>query len=228
MKRSLRCTAILCIFLALCLLPLAAGAEGDYPKYARLSNDYFEFTVGKKFEWVYLNISPDIPGLATKTSFVLPKTADAVNAAFAKELEGSGINARMDLAKESLIQMILDGTPSKENVYTITFWVYQDSGTDRNLKLTIKVTDPNKPSSSPVVDDVVYNAAAYHEQALICGVQEWCNVRAGAGTQHEIVGRANLGQQISLLCWNADESWCYVEFDGMEGWIAKQFILPIK
>ena len=84
------------------------------------------------------------------------------------------------------------------------------------------------PVVPAVVDNVIYNAAPEHEQALIRGVREWCNVRAGAGTDSAVIGRANLGQQISLLRWNADESWCFVEFNGLQGWIAKQFILPIK
>ncbi len=226
MKRLLRCTTILCIFLALCLLPLVAGAEEG--EYAHLSPKKFEFTVGEAIGNGYgvsLRIYPDNPGPAGEDGFK-DKTVSDVEKAFIDALQGSGIEVNATTIFGRIVVNIT-GTPIKGGEYRIGFTVSQKNSPDRDLLLTIIVSDPNKPSA-PVVDNVIYNAAPEHEQALIRGVREWCNVRAGAGTQNEIIGRANLGQQISLLRWNADESWCFVEFNGMQGWIAKQFILPIK
>ena len=66
------------------------------------------------------------------------------------------------------------------------------------------------------------------EKAVIQHVREWCNIRQRADINSDVTGRAMLGQRISLICWNEDETWCYVDCDGEQGWIAKQFILPIK
>ena len=129
------------------------------------------------------------------------------------------------------MHVLVYGTPTKAGdcsvSLTLKFW----DGPDVTLKIPIIIREketPVTPTVPTVVDNVIYNAAPEHEQALIRGVREWCNVRAGAGTNSAVIGRANLGQQISLLRWNADESWCFVEFNGLQGWIAKQFILPIK
>ncbi len=66
------------------------------------------------------------------------------------------------------------------------------------------------------------------EKAVIQHVREWCNIRQRADINSDVTGRAMLGQRISLICWNEDETWCYVDCGGEQGWIAKQFILPIK
>ena len=121
----------------------------------------------------------------------------------------------------------IEGTPIKEGDYIQSFRVIYGGANPICLEVHIFIREKETPVPT-VVDNVIYNAAPEHEQALIRGVREWCNVRAGAGTDSAVIGRANLGQQISLLRWNADESWCFVEFNGLQGWIAKQFILPIQ
>ena len=75
-------------------------------------------------------------------------------------------------------------------------------------------------------DGAIVRSAALHDVEFPASLK--AIARAGAGTNSAVIGRANLGPQISLLRWNADESWCFVEFNGLQGWIAKQFILPIK
>ena len=125
------------------------------------------------------------------------------------------------------MHVLVYGTPTKAGNCSVSLILKFWDGPDVTLKIPIFIREKETPVPT-VVDNVIYNAAPEHEQALIRGVREWCNVRAGAGTDSAVIGRANLGQQISLLRWNADESWCFVEFNGLQGWIAKQFILPIK
>ena len=79
------------------------------------------------------------------------------------------------------------------------------------------------PSERPEIED--YSRC---EKAVIQHVREWCNIRQRADINSDVTGRAMLGQEISLICWNEDETWCFVDCGGEQGWIAKQFILPIK
>lgn len=68
-----------------------------------------------------------------------------------------------------------------------------------------------------------------YEQAIVVKCKEWANVRSGPGTDHEIIGRVRLHEKISLLQWNADETWCKILYDGdtKTGWLRYSFIKPI-
>ena len=141
--------------------------------------------------------------------------------------------AKMPVIESARAKLVTESYKETEDEPIITRRAKAFAHILHNIPIIIREKGtPVPPIPTPVVpavvDNVIYNAAPEHEQALIRGVREWCNVRAGAGTNSAVIGRANLGQQISLLRWNADESWCFVEFNGLQGWIAKQFILPIK
>ena len=213
-KVSFRLTALV-LALALCLLPTAAGA-------VYLDKTELIFTVGepeeKFFHWLLDDgetyvYSYDVSGCDSKEY---------------------GLEAWFRNGG----RIFVEGTPKKAGWYIGEIVLKigkQGSAEEKKLSIKIIINEketPVPPTPTPVVptvvDNVIYNAAPEHEQALIRGVREWCNVRAGAGTDSAVIGRANLGQQISLLRWKADESWCFVEFNGLQGWIAKQFILPIK
>ena len=204
----------LVLALALCLLPTMAGAYS-------LDPEKLEFTVGVEstqefwFEYDPGDVMPD--GLE------ISKCSEdcGLGTAFSNSRGKAIVYGKPTKAGDCSVSLILkiNGTP----VATLSIPIIIHAA---------PTPEPPVPTPTPtvptVVDNVIYNAAPEHEQALIRGVKEWCNVRAGAGTDSAVVGRANLGQQISLLRWNADESWCFVEFNGLQGWIAKQFILPIK
>ncbi len=205
-------TLAILLTLTLCLLPAAAGAY-------HLKPEKLEFIVGEYDELSFWYE----PGTGETNANGHKVSSDD------DDFSKYGLNAegRMDGGMHVLVY----GTPTKAGdcsvSLTLKFW----DGPDVTLKIPIIIREketPVTPTVPTVVDNVIYNAAPEHEQALIRGVKEWCNVRAGAGTNSAVIGRANLGQQISLLRWNADESWCFVEFNGLQGWIAKQFILPIK
>ncbi len=205
-------TLAILLTLTLCLLPAAAGAY-------HLEPAELKFTVGEDKALSFRCVSD--PGDAkTNGKAISPQTT----------CPECGLKAEGRTENNETYFMVY-GTPTKVGdcsvSLTLKFW----DGPDVTLTIPIYIREketPVTPTVPTVVDNVIYNAAPEHEQALIRGVREWCNVRAGAGTDSAVVGRANLGQQISLLRWNADESWCFVEFNGLQGWIAKQFILPIK
>ena len=201
-------TLAILLTLTLCLLPAMAGAY-------HLEPEKLEFTVGEYKELSFRCVSD--PGDAkTIGKAISPGTT----------CPECGLKAEGRMEDNETYFMVY-GTPTKVGncsvSLTLKFW----DGPDVTLKIPIFIREKETPVPT-VVDNVIYNAAPEHEQALIRGVKEWCNVRTGAGTDSAVIGRANLGQQISLLRWNADESWCLVEFNGLQGWIAKQFILPIK
>ncbi len=214
MKKAAFRLISLVLALALCLLPAAAGAY-------KLDTDMLEFTVGVGseqefwFEYDPGDVKPD-------------------GSAVSRCSEDCGLSTTISFSRG---KAVVDGTPTKAGNFSVDLILIFRDKPDVTLTIPIiihpaQTPEPPAPTPTPtvptVVDNVIYNAAPEHEQALIRGVREWCNVRAGAGTDSAVVGRANLGQQISLLRWNADESWCFVEFNGLQGWIAKQFILPIK
>ncbi len=205
MKKAAFRLVSLVLALALCLLPAAAGA-------IYLDKTELEFTVGEpeaKSVQCKLNEGED----GEPNIDIIPNN----------EEEQYGLKAW----KTGKSLVTIEGTPIKEGDYIQRFLVIYGGADPIYLEVHIFIREKETPVPT-VVDNVICNAAPEHEQALIRGVREWCNVRAGAGTDSAVVGRANLGQQISLLRWNADESWCFVEFNGLQGWIAKQFILPIQ
>ena len=222
MKKGAFRLVSLMLALALCLLPTAAGAE------YKLDTEMLEFTVGVELEQVFWYTSepgdPWVIGHGISDCDVDCGLSTVLSVRSGKE------------------KAVVYGTPTKavDKCFVSLEIIFEnEQGESKTVTLSIPIIihaaqtpEPPAPTPTPtvptVVDNVIYNAAPEHEQALIRGVKEWCNVRAGAGTNSAVIGRANLGQQISLLRWNADESWCFVEFNGLQGWIAKQFILPIK
>ena len=208
MKHLRRYTALVCMFLVLCMLPAVAGA-------ATLDKSELHFTVGEEG-------TQYVRALGSSVFF---DSSNFINLEVPR-LAAIGLSFDYDETVPEGVLFTFSGTPLTDGEYDFTIGTSSSEGGARyGLPLKIYI---HKKQDAPVVDNVIYNAAPEHEQALIRGVREWCNVRAGAGTNSAVIGRANLGQQISLLRWNADESWCFVEFNGLQGWIAKQFILPIK
>ena len=64
------------------------------------------------------------------------------------------------------------------------------------------------------------------EFAVIVNVDSWCNMRAKPTVESEIVARVNRGDRVMLLCWNEDETWCFVDYNGKMGWINFRFLKP--
>ena len=64
------------------------------------------------------------------------------------------------------------------------------------------------------------------EYAVIVNVDSWCNMRARPTVESEIVAQVNRGDSVILLCWNEDETWCFVDYNGKMGWINFQFLKP--
>ena len=64
------------------------------------------------------------------------------------------------------------------------------------------------------------------EFAVIVNVDSWCNMRAKPTVESEIVAQVNRGDSVILLCWNEDETWCFVDYNGKMGWINFQFLKP--
>ena len=64
------------------------------------------------------------------------------------------------------------------------------------------------------------------EFAEIINVDSWCNMRAKPTVESEIVAQVNRGDSVILLCWNEDETWCFVDYNGKLGWINVKFLKP--
>ena len=64
------------------------------------------------------------------------------------------------------------------------------------------------------------------EFAEIINVDNWCNMRAKPTVESEIVAQVNRGDSVILLCWNEDETWCFVDYNGKMGWINVKFLKP--
>ena len=64
------------------------------------------------------------------------------------------------------------------------------------------------------------------EFAEIINVDNWCNMRAKPTVESEIVAQVNRGDSVILLCWNEDETWCFVDYNGKLGWINVKFLKP--
>ena len=62
------------------------------------------------------------------------------------------------------------------------------------------------------------------EFAEIINVDHWCNMRARPTVESEIVAQVNRGDSVILLCWNEDETWCFVDYNGKLGWINVKFL----
>ena len=210
-------TLAILLTLTLCLLPTVAGA-------VTLSKNRLEFTVGEykdeRFQWQFDD-----------------------NEKFLNDFDLSGCDSKeygLEAWSKPDRWISISGTPTKKGGYTgkIIIKVTKSDSTEELKTLFIEIVINEKqppetptptptPAPAPVERPEVVDYSRC-EQALIRGVKEWCNIRQRADINSDIIGRATLGQRISLICWNEDETWCYVDCDGEQGWIAKQFILPIK
>ena len=210
-------TLAILLTLTLCLLPTVAGA-------VTLSKNRLEFTVGEykdeRFQWQFDD-----------------------NEKFLNDFDLSGCDSKeygLEAWSKPDRWISISGTPTKKGGYTgkIIIKVTKSDSTEELKTLFIEIvinekqtpetpTPAPSPAPAPVERPEVVDYSRC-EQALIRGVKEWCNIRQRADINSDVIGRATLGQRISLICWNEDETWCYVECDGEQGWIAKQFILPIK
>ena len=208
-------TLAILLTLTLCLLPTMAGA-------LRLEPAKLEFTVGEPSTQSFLCIFEE-----GREEF-----GDAINT-YGCWINGLKTSLMWNTPTTAGFQIW--GTPEEagefSGVIEIGVWYANAPGVTVREKLTLHISvraketpvAPAAPAERPEIPD--YSRC---EQALIRGVKEWCNIRQRADINSDIVGRATLGQRISLICWNEDETWCYVDCGGEQGWIAKQFILPIK
>ena len=215
-KISFRLVSLV-LALALCLLPTVAGAF-------KLDRDTLEFTVGEKSEERFWYTRE--PGDPKETGH---------------NVSGCG-NPKYDLL--ALISSIdgakVYGTPTKAGDYWGSFKILYENEKRDTVEVSLPIhiiihpaktpetpTPTPSPAPAPVERPEIVDYSRC-EQALIRSVKEWCNIRQRADINSDVIGRAMLGQRISLICWNEDETWCYVDCGGEQGWIAKQFILPIK
>ncbi len=59
------------------------------------------------------------------------------------------------------------------------------------------------------------------QDAIIARAYRTVNVRSGPGTQYDIIGQLNSGNEVHITGRNDDESdWLRVDFQGSEGWVA--------
>lgn len=65
------------------------------------------------------------------------------------------------------------------------------------------------------------------ECATIGNCRESVNVREGAGKDFNVIGTAILGEEIKLLQWSGDESWCFVLYNDESnvGWVHRDYIV---
>ncbi len=211
-------TLAILLTLTLCLLPAAAGAVS-------LSRDQLDLKLGEKIGWGKITVE--------KADGEILDDSTGITVEPQQNLEDYGMWWDLDW-QQSFRSFWIYGTPSKlgeiEVKVKYSIWVSGIGYQPDERTLWIYITDPNAPVP-PVptpVDRPEIPDYSRCEQALIRGVKEWCNIRQRADINSDIIGRATLGQRISLICWNEDETWCYVDCGGEQGWIAKQFILPIK
>ena len=201
-------TLAILLTLTLCLLPTVAGAY-------KLDRDELRFTVGEKSREKFYLVKED--GDPEKNGY---DVSGCANWEF-------GLQAQHSNNDNSFY---VEGTPTRKGDYTGRLKVFLWGGGEIELRIPIIIREkgtPVAPAPTPVERPEIPDYSRC-EQALIRGVKEWCNIRQRADISSDIIGRAMLGQRISLICWNEDETWCYVDCGGEQGWIAKQFILPIK
>ena len=200
-------TLAILLTLTLCLLPTVAGA-------VYLEPTELEFIVGepanKSVRCRFNEVEDGGPNIG-----IIPNDKEEQYGLRAVKTEGSVVT--------------IEGTPTKAGDYVQGFLVIYGNADPIKLEVHIFIraketpVAPAAPVDRPEIPD--YSRC---EQALIRGVKEWCNIRQRADINSDVTGRATLGQRISLICWNEDETWCFVDCGGEQGWIAKQFILPIK
>lgn len=99
-----------------------------------------------------------------------------------------------------------------------------------NNPILYTVTVRRATNASSGDEDTFEPVLLSHEQAIVVGVKEWANVRESPSTEAAIVGQVYLGESISLLQWNKDETWCKIMYDGDSrlGWLYYKFIRPVK
>ena len=113
----------------------------------------------------------------------------------------------------------------------VTYTVTAQNGFEQDYTVTVVLAEG--PSGS---GNVYYGSEpepaprSNYEKAIVVNVKEWANVRSGPGIDTEIAGRVYLGEQIELLQWNKDETWCKVLYnDGNNlGWLHYKFIKPVQ
>ena len=64
-------------------------------------------------------------------------------------------------------------------------------------------------------------AAAFAAPAVVTGN---ANVRAGAGTNYQVVSHVQYGQSVDVDYCSPSGKWCYVEKQGRDGWVSSQFL----
>ncbi len=188
-------TLAILLTLTLCLLPTVAGA-------VTLSKNRLEFTVGEykdeRFQWQFDD-----------------------NEKFLNDFDLSGCDSKeygLEAWSKPDRWISISGTPTKKGGYTgeIIIKVIKSDFTEETKTLFIEIVINEKqtpetptptptPAPAPVERPEVVDYSRC-EQALIRGVKEWCNIRQRADISSDIIGRAMLGQRISLICWNEDET----------------------
>ena len=56
---------------------------------------------------------------------------------------------------------------------------------------------------------------------IMDGIQKWCNVRSGPGTENAKIGIARVKE--IFTCYGVEEEWYHIDFHGKDGWVFYEF-----
>lgn len=125
-----------------------------------------------------------------------------------------------------------------EDKSIVVLTITASSGVDPNPHLidpSQQTTDPQQIGQRFITDTTqgdltIEQKRIVGEPARIGRCQEWVNVRSDAGTGYGIIGKVYLGEEIELLQWNKDETWCKVLYNNGSnaGWVFGKYIISRK
>lgn len=175
----------------------------------------------------------------------IPDRMAAVGGDAALTLAGTGLTGQMLIIETLDPDGTLVGAPRTEVASSDTHWfalAFPPNDADGDIVYTIRVSLDGGSTWGAMTTVTVMSAISApvsapmaqpkkdYQNGVVFNVQQFVNVRSGPGTEYAIVGEAKLGSRLSLVEWNADETWCKVLFDDDSalGWIHHRYIRPAE
>ena len=124
----------------------------------------------------------------------------------------SGVQGVLSPAELSRGEMSNNVTVVQLNVYGAPIILARFAGSQR-----LQTGQPVPGTPAPV-------ATATPEGVVITITRGFQNVRTGPGTNYDVLGQLQQGQQAQVIGANIDLSWVVIEFRGQQGWLSRSIL----
>ena len=91
----------------------------------------------------------------------------------------------------------------------------------RTGHVLIVLSNGRQADSTPISGSPVAEMPSTNARVIMDGINKWCNVRSGPGTENPKIGIAKVNEVFDLL--GVEEEWYHINFHDKDGWVYYEY-----